>query len=289
MDTTVNRTKQKAKQTGEQASNSVKPWVRGFARFGYMAKGFVYTLLGILSLLAALGVGGGKTSDTQGVFATVASQPFGNALLWIVAVGLIGYVVWRIIQAVQDPEHKGKDGSGIGARIGYLVSAGIYTFLTFKAISIASSAGSSGSSGSGGSKQTVIAKLLSQPFGQWVIGIIGVGVIVYALAQIYKGMKEKFTKDFKLSEMNDHEKRIVTKTGKLGLTARGIVLAIIGYFFIVTAVTSNAQNAQGLDAALGKIASQPFGQWLLGLVAIGLACYGIFQIMKGKNKHLTLS
>ncbi|WP_242705690.1 DUF1206 domain-containing protein [Pontibacillus sp. ALD_SL1] len=283
------RAAKRTEQKADQASQDVKPWLRGFARFGYTAKGAVYVLLGILSLMAALGVSGGKTTGTKGALATIASKPYGNVILWITAVGLIGYVMWRIIQVVKDPEHKGKDGSGIGMRIAYLISGIIYGALAYKAISLASSSlGSSGGS-SGNSKQSFIAKVLSQPAGQWIIGAVGVVIIGYGLYEMYKGMTEKFKKEFKFGEMNQGEKKLVRRSGKFGLLARGGVMLIIGYFFIQMAMTASSQQANGLDAALSELASQPYGKWLLGIVSIGLALFGIFQILKGKNRHLKIS
>jgi hypothetical protein len=264
----------------KQTQNEAKPWIKGFARFGYFAKGAVYILIGILSMLAAAGVGG-KTTDTSGAFASVAAKPFGEILLYIVGIGLLGYVCWRLIQTFMDPENKGTSMKGIVIRIGYLISGIIYGGLAFKAFKIASHAGSSG-----GSKQSMTAKLMSQPFGVWIIGITGVIIIAFGFKQMMNGYKEKFVKKFKTSEMNNHELRVGKKIGKLGLIARGITFAIIGYFLVQTALTTNPNNVIGLDGALGKIAQQPYGQILLGAVAIGLFLYGVFQLLKGKNRRM---
>jgi Domain of Unknown Function (DUF1206) len=78
------------------------------------------------------------------------------------------------------------------------------------------------------------------------------------------------------------------KTGKLGLYSRGTVFLLIGYFFIQTAITADPDKTQGLDGALSKIAQQPYGQWLLGIVAAGLVLYGVFQILTGKNRHMSI-
>lgn len=280
MDSVVDKVKTSRK--ARQAQNDVKPWIRWFARFGYFSKGSVYILIGILSMMAAAGIGG-KTTDSSGAFASVASQPFGEVLLWIVAVGLIGYVCWRLIQTFWDPENKGTSLKGIGVRIGYLISGIIYGGLALKALKVAMHAGSSGSS-----KQTWTAKLMSQPFGVWIVGIIGVIIIAFGLKQMMNGYKEKFAKKFKTSEMSSHELRIGKKIGKLGLIARGITFAIIGYFLVQTALTTDSNKVIGLDGALAKIAEQPFGQFMLGAVAIGLFLYGVFQLLKGKNRHMGL-
>ncbi|MCF6136569.1 DUF1206 domain-containing protein [Pseudalkalibacillus berkeleyi] len=272
--------KLKNSKRAKEAQNDVTPWIRWAARFGYFSKGSVYILIGILSMMAAAGIGG-KTTDSSGAFASVASKPFGEVLLWIVAIGLIAYVGWRLIQTFWDPENKGFSPKGLVIRIGYLISGAIYGGLAFKAFQIASHAQSSGSS-----KQTYTAKLMSQPYGTWVVGIVGIIIIVFGLKQMFNGYKEKFAKKFKMSEMSSHEFAVGKKIGKLGLIARGITFAIIGYFLTQTAITSDSDKVIGLDGALAKIAQQPFGQFMLGAVAIGLFLYGVFQLLKGKNRHM---
>ncbi|KIL51268.1 hypothetical protein KP77_07800 [Jeotgalibacillus alimentarius] len=260
----------------------VKPWVRRMGRFGYMSKGAVYGIVGVLALLAALGVGGGETTDTSGAMQQVATLPFGEILLWIVGIGLIFYVMWEFVRAIFDPQHKGNDAKGIGSRLAYAISGVIYGGLAISAIQIAMHAGGGG----GNSEQTISAMLLGQPFGQFLVGLLGAGVIVYGLYNLYSGYKEKFMSKFIINDMNEHEKKIARKAGKIGLIARGIVLAMVGFFFIQTAITANPDQSKGLDGALGEIASQPYGQVLLGLAAVGLILYAIYEIIRGRYARM---
>ncbi|TLS37938.1 DUF1206 domain-containing protein [Pseudalkalibacillus caeni] len=276
--------KQEAKDKAKEAHDKAKPWVKKFARFGYAAKGVVYILIGILSLMAALGVGG-KTTGSKGAFASVASKPFGEVLLWIVGIGLVGYVIWRIYQVIADPGHKEVNMKSIVIRIGYAISAGIYGFLAYKAIMIAIHA----ASGSSGSKKTVTAKMMAQPFGQWVIGLVGAGILIFGLYEFYKAFKEKFKEKLKKGEMSQAEVKWATIAGKVGLSARGVTFVIIGFFLIQTAYTADPNKTKGLDGALSKIAEQPFGQWMLGIVAAGLLFYGIFMVFKAKYRRINFS
>lgn len=272
-----------AKQKSNQAGNETKPWIRRLGRFGYMAKGTVYFLIGLLALMAALGLGG-KMTGTSGMLETVAGKPFGEILLWAIGIGLIGYVIWEVIKAILDPENKGTDAKGLLTRVGYGVSAIIYGGIAFKAISIAMHASSGGG---GGSEKTISAKLLAQPFGQWIIGLVGIIIIGYGVYELYNGYTERFMNKFRVSEMNQHEKKIARKSGKMGLIARGAVLAMIGYFFIQTAITANPEQSKGIDGALAELASKPYGQWLLGIAAAGLMLYGIYEVIRGRYEHMS--
>ncbi|WP_041055844.1 DUF1206 domain-containing protein [Jeotgalibacillus campisalis] len=276
-----NTTTQQAKRKADDAGEEVKPWIRRLGRFGYMAKGSVYGLIGILAVMAAAGAGG-ETTDTSGALQSLAGMPFGEILLWIIGIGLIGYIIWEFVRAILDPEHKGKDAKGIVTRIGYFISGIIYGSLAFTAIKIAMNAGSGG----GNSEQTISARLLQEPFGQWIIGLVGVVIIGYAAYEFYNGLKERFMSKFILKDMNQHEKKIARNAGKLGLIARGIVLGMVGFFFIQTAYTADPDQSKGLDGALSELAQQPYGMILLGIVAVGLILYGIYEIIRGRYARM---
>jgi hypothetical protein len=262
-------------------ARELKPWVRRFGRFGHMAKGVVYAMVGILALMAAAGMGGG-TTGTSGALSTIADEPFGKLLLWLIGIGLIGYIIWELIKAAKDVEHNGTDSKGIMKRIGYLVSAVIYGSLALTALKLAMSAEESG----GSSEKTISATLLAQPFGQWIVGLVGIIIIIYGLIELYRGLKERFMKYFKTHEMNDKEVRLARNTGKIGLMARGIVLMMTGFFFMRTAITANPDETKGLGDALAELASQPFGQLLLGVVAAGLILYGVYEVIRGRYQRM---
>lgn len=271
-----------AKATSEKAKEEIKPWIRRIGRFGYMSKGVVYALVGILTFMAAIGVGG-KMTGTSGMFRTVASVPFGEFLLWVIGIGVIGYIIWSFIKAIKDPHNKGKDAKGILTRFAYGVSGLIYTGLAVNAIQIAMHSGSGG----GNTNQTISAMLLGQPFGRFMVGALGLIVIGYGIKEFYLGFTENFMSKFQTPEMDQHERKIARNAGKMGLMARGIVLAMIGFFFTQTAWTADPSETKGLDGALSELAQQPYGSYLLGAVAIGFILYGIYQMARGRYQHMS--
>ncbi|MFJ7827766.1 DUF1206 domain-containing protein [Psychrobacillus sp. NPDC096623] len=259
-----------------------KPWVRRFARFGYMTKGIVYGMIGVLAALAAFGPGGEMTG-TSGALQSIAEMPFGEIALWIIGIGLFGYIIWDFIKAIKDPDNVGTDAKGLIKRTGYFISGVIYANLAYVALKLASHAGSAGG---GNSEKTISAKLMEQPFGIWVVGLVGVIIMGYGAYELYSGMKEKFMSEFKTFEMNDTERKVARIAGKIGLISRGIVLGMIGFFFIRTAYTNNPDESKGLGGALTELASQPFGKFLLAIVAIGLILYGVYQIIRGRYQRM---
>jgi len=259
-------------------------WIDKLARFGYVAKGIVYAIVGLLAVQVAFG-NGGKTTDTKGALGTIAAQPFGQFILALVALGLIGYVIWRFVQAIQDPDHRGNsnDADDIVRRIGYGISGLIYASLAFTAVQIVLNANQSAS---GSTKQTWTARLLAQPFGQWLVGLIGAIIIGYGFYQFYKAYKAKFRKKMKVYEMSSTEETWATRAGRLGLAARGVVLVMMGFFAIQAARQYDSSEVKGLDGALETLSRQPYGPWLLGIVAIGLIAYGIHMFAQAEYRRI---
>ena len=259
-------------------------WVVWLGRFGYAAKSVVYLVIGALAIQVAIG-SGGQTTGPSGALASIARQSFGQILLGLVAVGLFGYALWRLIQAWIDPENEGKDVKGIVKRIGYAVSGTIYGFLGVEAVRIVmgSSAG-----GSGGDQQAKdwTAKLLAQPFGPWLVAAVGLIIIITGLYQGYRAYSAKFKQKLKLNEMSVTEQTWAVRSGRLGLAARCVVYVILGNFLIQAALTSNSEEVGGIGQALRELASQPYGPWLLGVVAFGLIAYGFFCFILARYRHI---
>lgn len=259
--------------------------IEKLARFGMAAKGAVFIILGVLTAMAAFNEGGQKAGQSDAL-KFIYNQPFGQVLLAILTIGLIGYVVWRFVQAFRDPENEGDDKKGIAKRIGYGASGVLYGFLAFEAIRMLIQSGSSG--GGDGTRQ-MVSMLLEQPFGQILVGIVAVALFAKAVSEIYKGVSGKFMEEINASRLEHKVRKVVENTGKAGLTARGIVVGIIGFLFMKAAIQANPSQAGGTEGAFSFIQNSSYGSWLLGIIAIGLACYGVYMIVKARYKALPSS
>lgn len=268
-------------QTARKAASH--PWVERLARFGYAAKGVVYFIVGLLAAQAAFTTGG-KITDTSGALSTIVTQPFGKFLLAIVAVGLIGYALWRFVQIFFDPDHAGEkmDAKQIGHRLGYALSALSYTGLALTAVKLIMGTATS----QGDSTRDWTAKFMAQPFGRWLVGLAGLAVIGVGISYLYEAYKAKFQRYFKREQMSQNERKWAKLVGQVGSAARGIVFGIIGLFLLLAAVRENANEARGLSGALTALAQQPFGPWLLGGVSIGLIAYSIYSLMQARYRRL---
>lgn len=261
-----------------------KKWVENFARFGYATKGAIYVIVGVLSAMAAFGGSGGQTTGRSGAFREIAQQPFGQILLGIVAIGFVGYMVWRFIQAIQDAENKGSDMSGILVRIGYALSGILYGYFAYYAFQMITGSGSS----SGGGNKFIVGKLLEQPFGQFLVGIFAALILAKGVYQIHKVTSGKFIEGIKDSQMNNKLQDTYRKLGQFGLIARALVFGIIGFFLAKAAFFASASQAKGTEGAFDFLVAEG-GPIVMGIVAIGLASYGVFEFFKAKYKPFRTS
>lgn len=264
------------------ADVAVGDWVERLARLGYAAKGVVYLLIGVLAAQAAFGAGG-RTTGSEGVLRHILEQPHGRALLGAVALGLFGYALWRAITAVRDPEHAGgADAKRIVARVAYGISALVHAGLAWQAARLALGNGGGGSEGEG--TRGVTAEVLSWPLGEWLVGAAGVAIVGYGLWQIRRGLAGDLRKRLRLGGVEPNAARLLVRLGRAGVTARGIVFCFLGWLVIRAALEHSPDRAGGVGAALRSFAETTGAPLVFGLVALGLAAYGVFELAKARYR-----
>jgi hypothetical protein len=227
-----------------------------------------YGLLHLVIAWIALQLVFGKraAASPEGALSQLGRQPLGGVLLWIMAVGLFTLTVWQAVEATIARDQPGRDGR-TRRRLTSAGRAVVYLVLGVLAVGVATRT----ASGSGQGEETISAKLMSFPFGQVLVALIGAAVIGVGIAQIVKGVKQNFLEDL------DHgAPPAVRRLGTVGYCARGVALSIIGVLFGWAAISYDPEKAGGMDDALSTLRDQPFGAVLLTIMAVGLACFGIY-------------
>lgn len=274
--TVTNRTigiKAEVKKAGKKAEFS--PLMEALTRVGYGTRGLIYIIMGLLAVQVALGKGGALASPL-GAIAKIGKQPAGMLLLWVVLLGLISYTLWGVVRALLDPLHKGNDTKGLIARGGFLASAFGYAILIMPTYGYVT--GTSLAS-SGSQTQKMITSIMAMPWGRWAIGIIGLVALAAGLYQIYLGFKAGFDKQFETYALTAKQIKLATDAGRFGTAARGVVLAVVGGLIVFAAYRANPSQPIGMDAALATLLHQPYGLWLLGIVAMGLIAFGCYSML----------
>jgi Na+/proline symporter len=255
-------------------------WVDPTMRVGFTARGAVYVLVGGLAFLAA--VDGGTAPGTKGALENLLGGPWGTVLLAAIGIGLFCYAAWRGLCAMMDLESRGDDAKGWAARTGQIASGIAHLGLAVFAVSLVWGSGGGGSGGGqgGGSTEHWTAMLMQQPFGRWLVGILGAVVIGAGAYQFYKAHKEKY-KEFMAATRTTER---LSKVLKYGLDAHGVVIGIIGGFLIWAALSANPNRAGGVGQVLDTIRYATFGQILLGLMGLGLISFAVYCFVEARYR-----
>lgn len=246
---------------------------KNLARFGMVAKGTVYSMIGVLTAMAAFGQGG-KTTGSKGALQYVASLSYGKIMLIILGLGLLGYVFWRMYQAFANPKGLDDDIKGYGKRIAYFISGLVYGFLSVYAFKLGLGKGNSGgSSGFMGGSDTIAI-------------IVGIGIAIKAIYDLYRAYSGKFREEVEEIQMSREEQKVLINAGKFGHTARGLVLGLMAFLTLKSGFGSGNINTQ--TDAFTYIQNE-YGSVVLGIIAIGLVCYGIYMFIQAKYPSISVS
>jgi len=249
------------------------PTLELLERFGYAARGALYVVMGVLAFRIASGSPGGQATDLTGSLVFLIGNPFGKLVLVAMIVGLIAYSVWGFVRAIYDPMHRGRDATGIMARMGFVSSAVSYGAIALFGLGIL--LGSGGAPGD--STQKSVTSLLSHPFGGAMTVIVGLVAFGIGIGQFVEAYKATFAADLKSAEMAGSQRKIAVGLGRFGMAARGVTFLVIGWFLVQAGISNNAAQAHGFGGAFLFLLREPFGQVLVGAVSLGFIALGIYS------------
>jgi hypothetical protein len=245
------------------------------ARLGLVSRAAIYLLIGVLALLLAFGHSSGET-DQRGALQQLSQHTGGTIILFVIGLGLAGYALWRFSEAAFGVAGEGKK---TGPRLQSLIRGLVYAFLAVSAFVILVQ-GRDGSQAK--QQQSFTARIMHHTAGRWLIGLIGVVIVVVGAVLVYEGVTRKFEKYFKLGEMSAGARRATEFLGTVGTIARGVVFGVAGVLVVVAAVQFEPSKARGIDGALRALRDTPVGPWVLVIVAIGLVMFGLFGLCEAR-------
>ncbi|WP_083524075.1 DUF1206 domain-containing protein [Deinococcus grandis] len=273
-----------AQQAAARATHHAAPWLEALARFGYASKGVVYGTVGLLALSVALGRGG-ATTDTKGALLRLQDLPAGTLLIWLLTLGLIGYALWQLIRAALDPEDQGHEAKGVVKRAGYAFSGvanlGLAVFTARLAL-----AGNAARSQN--SEDQVAGTVLNLPGGQLWLALGGLILLAVAANQLYVAYGAKFMKRVTFTDLPARTCDLLKRIGQVGIASRGVLMVIMGVFALLAAWHRKASETVGIGEALTWLRTQPSGNLLLGAVALGTLCYGVWCVVQARYRRIRI-
>ncbi len=264
-----------AESAGREVHQS--DWVDRAARIGLVTYGVVHLLIAWIAIQLAFG-DNSSSADSQGALQQLKQQPFGEFLVWAVAFGMLLLAVWQALEALFG--HRDEEGfTKVRKRVTSAGKAVVYVVIGVSAVHIATGSSSSGKNGS----DSTTAKVMDWPGGQAIVCAVGIAIMGIGAYLVQRAYTEKFAKHINAEGKSGETGKAYIWFGKVGYTAKGITFGIVGALFLYAGLTHEAKKSGGLDQALHKVLQQPFGPFLLVLIAIGLACYGLFCFARARH------
>jgi hypothetical protein len=254
------------------------------ARVGLVAYGVVHLLLAWLALQLAWGGGSGQSADQAGALATLAEQPLGRPLLWLLAVGLVALAAWQAAEVLRWRGRLSSSGDARKKAVEKTVKA-VAKAVLYAALAVLAVRTATGGGGGGGQQQA--AGVFGWPAGRWLVGLVGLVVIGVGVYLVHKGVSKRFLEEVDLGQAPPRTTRLVTRLGQAGFPAKGVALGVVGALLVYAAATFDPARATGLDGALRTILGAPFGKVLLTLVAIGIAAFGAYCLVRARYPERT--
>jgi len=268
-----------ARQTAESGARRVAGGLQDdrvtkVGRFGVAGLGVVYLLLAWISGQVALG-GSDKSADNTGALKELAEHGFGKVLLAVLAAAFAAYAVWQVIQAAVGFHHVTDERKRTGKRVAAVAKALIGVALSVSSFRLVAGSGQKDSSEQ---QKDLTARLLGAPGGQVLVVVIGLAVVAFAAFLAYRAWTRSF-----LEKLDRRPSDRVELLGVAGYLARAIVFGVLGVLVVVAGFRDEASRSRGLDAALKTLAGQPYGTALLLAVAVGLAAFGVYELITARH------
>jgi hypothetical protein len=249
-------------------------------RFGLITYGVMHALIGWLALQIAWG-GAPQEGDQSGAFQFLAGKPLGKVLLVLVVIGLAAMTIWQALSAaVGHTDEQGR--RRVMERVFSGARAIVYGVLAWTAVRVVIGSGQS----SAQKQQNATSSLLSSTGGRWLVGLIGLAVLGFGVGMAIYGLMAAFERKLETARMNEGTRHTTRLLGRIGYAAKGVAFAIVGILLLIAAVRREPNRSRGLDAALRTLAAQPFGGWLLTIVALGFVAFAVFCLFQSRYRKV---
>jgi hypothetical protein len=251
------------------------------ARVGLAAYGLVHLLIAWLAFQLAW-FGGGESADQSGALSTLSESPVGKPLLWVLGIGLFALALWQAAEVLRWKSGWSASGkqrrTAVFRSVKAVAKAVLYAALGVLCIRFATGSGGSSSQ----SEEQTTSGVFGWPGGRWIVGAVALGIIGVGIYHVVKGFTKKFLEQIDLTECSSGARRLITRLGQVGYPAKGVALGIVGGLLAWAAITYDADKAAGLDEALHTVREAPLGTWLLTVIAVGIAAFGVFALARAR-------
>ena len=259
---------------------AVRPWVGRLVRLGYIAKGLIYFLIGVLALRLGLGMRGGRLTDPSGVLITLLRQPFGRMLLLGIGIGIVAYAAYYLFEAIADLRRLGGGVQGWFHRSLTIIKAVAYGTIGIEALNIVLF-----NRRSSGDAEDNARLVMRFPLGDVLLVLVGLGIAIYGFSQLKMAWDGKADDDLDAARVQ-REAKWIFALGRIGTTARGVILIGMGVTLLWSGLQERPANADGYSEVLATVAA--VNPWLLAAMGVGVVSFGLFQLCHARYAKLAV-
>jgi len=253
--------------------------VRYLAIWGCISTGILYAAIGVIAILSFLKLKKGG-ADEASFLVFLDKFIVGKLFIWVIMLGMVCYIIWRIYETINDPYGYGKDLKGVARRIGTALSSFADGLIAYSAIQALLGIGGILETGQPTAEREMAGKMLRENWGNWVLMLMGIITSVTAIVQFIYTISKGYLERMNIGRLDQWKKTGIHVLAWAGHFARGIILGIIGFFFIKATLSKNAQYVVNTDKAFDFIGDDVGHLWFI-VVAIGTICYGLFMLAFG--------
>jgi hypothetical protein len=253
--------------------------LKALTLIGCFSTGIIYGSIGVIALLSFLKLKKGG-ADEKSFFVLLDGFAFGRILNWIIVFGAVCFIIWRFYEAFQDPYNKGSDAKAILLRTGAAFSSGADAFIAVSVLQALFSQQKVPVTGEPTQQRSMVADLLKTEWGPTLVIIIALVVLVTAVVLVFYGLSKHFTETIKSGDFTKRWKYVVHGIAYAGYLARGVILGVMGFFYLKAALKRNSSYVVNTDKAFDFIGDH-IGAVAFILIALGTICYGLYMFVLG--------
>ncbi len=236
--------------------------LRVLPRVGYAAMGLLYATIGLVA--ARVGFLGAKdrVAGMRRALAVLLLQRQGRWVVTGVAAGLACFALWRVLQTISGR-------GGLITRAGWAITAIGYGALAWTA------AGLLLRFPRGEPFERIgVGTLLPHPAGRLALRLAAAILIITGVVAVAQGVTGRLPRWLARPGHHRVARRLTLRVARIGLAARGIVAVVMGYLLLRAVADFNPREAGEIGGSLRALSHSPGGPLVMGIVALGLVCYG---------------